>query len=179
MTLLLSSWLTGIVLLACGILMLRPNQNIRSMMMGFPRSKKCSYCFIGLATSWFLWRHVAFLSEADFGNYKLLIGAITLGTAILSFFYVADFLAVRGLAMIILLWSREVLDSAFLQDAESRLFLVSIIYILIVSALYFGAWPYRMRDFLVWLNQRTNRMTVFGWIFSFAGLSILVFSFTY
>ena len=34
---------------------------------------------------WFLWRHVAFLSEADFGNYKLLIGTVALGVAVLSF----------------------------------------------------------------------------------------------
>ena len=152
MTFFQSSIVTGIFLSIFGILIAKSSGQARSFLLGFPRSKKCSLCFVGIATCWFLWRHVAFLSEADFGNYKLLIGGTALGTAILSFIFVPDFLAVRGLAMLILLWSREVLDSAFLQDPASRLVLVTIIYILVVASLYFGAWPYQMRNLLAWLN---------------------------
>ena len=178
MSLLVSSLTTGLALTIFGFLFSRSN-NIRSIILGFPRSKRCSFWFVGISTLWFLGRHVAFLSEADFGNYKLLIGAIALGTGILSFVFVADFLAVRGLAMMILLWSREVLDAAFLNDALSRLILVSVVYILIVLSIYFGAWPYKMRDFLEWLNQRSVRMSAFGWIFTLVGILIISLSFSY
>ena len=148
-------------------------------MLGFPRSELCSYWLVGIATVWFLWRHVAFLSEADFGNYKVLIGAVTIGTAGLSFVFAADFLAVRGLAMVILLWSREVLNSAFLHEVGSRLFLVSIVYILIVLSIYFGAWPYKLRDFIEWLNRKTARITILAWVFNLAGLAIIALAFTF
>ena len=179
MSLFVSSLTTGISLTILGLLVARSNNKVRSLILGFPRSKRCSFWFVGIATFWFLGRHVAFLSEADFGNYKLLIGSIALGTAILSFVFVSDFLAVRGLAMMILLWSREVLDSAFLHDAGSRLVLVSVIYILIACSIYFGAWPYKMRDFIDWLNQRSVRITSIGWIFTWVGLLIISLSFTY
>ena len=83
------------------------------------RSRLLGLWFVGIATVWF-YGDMSFLGEADFGNYKLLIGTVALGTAILSFVFVPDFLMVRGFAMIILLWAREVLDAAF-QDASSRL----------------------------------------------------------
>ena len=135
--------------------------------------------FVGLSTVWFLWRHVAFLSEADFGNYKLLIGTIALGVAILSFVFVPDFLAVRGLAMLILLWAREILDAAFLHESDTRLFLVIVVYFLIVGALYYGAWPYKIRELLEWMNLRASRFIVAGWAFSATGVLILLLSFTY
>ena len=100
------SVITGIILLTLGISLKSSNAKIRNVILSFPRSVKCSAWFVGLSTVWFLWRHVAFLSEADFGNYKLLIGAVALGVAILSFVFVSDFLAVRGLAMLMLLWAR-------------------------------------------------------------------------
>lgn len=179
MSLFQSSLVTGVILSVIGILAIKPNVKVRASFLAFPRSKNLSTIFIGIATAWFLVRHVAFLGEADFGSYKILIGTIALGTSILSFIFVPDFLAVRGLAMIILLWSREVLDSAFLQDASSRLFLVSVIYLLILSSIYFGAWPYKMRDFMEWLMKRNNRISTLGSFLGIAGILIVILSFSY
>lgn len=179
MSLFYSSLITGLILTALGILIVRPSSRFRFSISVFPRSNKCSLWFVGIATFWFLWRHVLFLSEADFGNYKMLIGLIALGTAILSFVFVPDFLAVRGLAMLSLLWSREVLDSAFLQEASTRLLLVSVIYLIIITSIYLGAWPYRMRDFMDWLHSGSGRIKILGWLFSLVGLLIISLSFTY
>jgi hypothetical protein len=179
LTLFQSSLITGFVLSLLGTLLLKPLPRIKSSLLNFPRSKKCSFLFIGIATSWFLWRHVVFLSEADFGNYKLLIGSVALGTAILSFIYVPDFLAVRGLAMVLLLWAREVLDSAFLKDSLSRLFLVTIIYVIIVLSIYFGTWPYKMHEFISWLNRKSGRILLVGWVITLTGITIIILTFTY
>ena len=173
------SIITGLILLTLGISLKSSNAKIRNGILSFPRSVKCSIWFVGLSTVWFLWRHVAFLSEADFGNYKLLIGTLALGVAVLSFVFVSDFLAVRGLAMLILLWAREVLDAAFLHETTSRLFLVAVVYFLIVGALYFGAWPYKIRNLLEWMNIRVSRFNFAGWVFSATGVLILFLSFTY
>ena len=75
-------------------------------------------------------------------------------------------------------YSREVLDSAWLQDSPSRLYLVSITYIIIVAALYFGAWPFRFRDFFVWLDKKEHGVKLLSLSFSMIGLSMLGVSFT-
>ena len=69
------------------------------------------------------------LSEADFGEYRLYIGGIAIFIGVSSYVYVRDFLAVRALCILVLFYSREVLDAAFLQEPVTRLFLVSIIYL--------------------------------------------------
>ena len=89
-----------------------------------------------------------------------------------------DFLAVRSLSILCLFYAREVLDSAWLQDPPARLFLVTITYILIVSALYFGAWPYRFRDFFEWLAENSKRVQILSVLLSIIGLTMLALSFT-
>ena len=179
MSLFQTSLISGLFLSALGFILIIPKASIRSVIIDFPRSKKLSFLFVSFATAWFLWRHVAFLSEADFGDYKLLIGGIALATALLSFYFTPDFLAVRGLSMIVLLWAREVLDTAFLHTSYSRLVLVSTIYLLIIVALYFGAWPYKMRDCLGWFYKEIVRMKFLGGIVFTLGLIITFLSFTF
>ena len=74
--------------------------------LSFPRSTKLSLLFMGLSLLWFLVGHVSNLSEADFGEYKILIGTIGVGIAVGAFFFVNDFLAVRGLSILLLFYSR-------------------------------------------------------------------------
>jgi len=179
MTLFTSSFSTSLVLLALGLLFLVRRNELNTLILNFPRSSKLSYIFITIALLWFLYRHVSNLSEADFGNYKVLIGTISVGIAIGSFFFVRDFLAVRGLAILGLFFSREVLDAAFLEEPQSRLFVVTIIYIIVIAALYFGAWPYRMRDFLEWLYANDLRKKILGFTFSLIGLVIGGIAFSY
>jgi len=179
MTTFAASIATGILLILFGVLIYAPKSNLRSYVLEFPRSNHCSLWLVTLATVWFLWRHIANLGEADFGSYKLLIGGIAVVVAVLSFKYTPDFLAVRGLAMLVLLFSREVLDALFLQEAFTRLFLVTIIYLLIVLALYFGAWPYRMRDCITWLNEKSGRFEALGVFIVFCGILISILSLTY
>jgi len=179
MTLFQASISTGLLLFMFGALLIVKRWNFTSALIRFPRSKLCSYWFVGIATLWFLWRHVAQLSEADFGDYKLFIGMVAVGVAALSFVYVTDFLAVRGWSMLVLLYAREVLDAAFLQEPQSRLLLVLTTYFFIVIALYWGAWPYRMRDWLEWMGKKKHRFSLLGGGFLFAGLLLLILTVTY
>ena len=178
MTLFQASISTGFLLFIFGSLLCMKRWNFSSALIRFPRSKFCSYWFVGIATLWFLWRHVANLSEADFGDYKLLIGMVAVGVEGLSFVYVTDFLAVRGWSMLVLLYAREVLDAAFLQESQSRLLLVLITYFFIVIALYLGAWPYRLRDWIEWMEKK-RRFKMLGGGFVLTGLLLFVLSFTY
>ena len=115
-----------------------------------------------ISLGWFLFRYVQNLSEADFGNYKrywFVAVFIYFG----SFALVKDFLAVRSLSIICLFYSREVLDSAWLQDSPGRLLLLTITYFIIVAALYFGAW-FRFRDF-IWLDKNDYMVKLISLVF--------------
>ena len=153
---------TGICLLALGVFLAWNPAKTEGPAKRFPRSMPLAGVTMTVAASWFLYRHVQHLSEADFGEYKMLIGVITVVLLGLSFKFLPDFLAVRGIATLMLFYAREALDAAFLQEPQSRLFLVSIVYVGIVASLYLAAWPYRLRDFLGWLYSVNLRPRVLG-----------------
>jgi hypothetical protein len=136
--------------------------------------------FFALGTAAFLYR-VVHLSPADFGDYKvfLLVGFSVL--AVLAFFCVPDFLAVRGLAVCVLLGAMPLLDAAFMEyDKPQRLFMVTPIYLIALpSAIWLGAQPWRMRDFLEWLLRPGPRARVCGGILLAYGVVLGAVAFTY
>ena len=178
MTLFTATLGTAVVLLILGIVLFLDNPQVRKVAHSWPRSKNAAIAFMTIGGLWFL-NHVFNLEKADFGDYKhyLMVGFAAVG--ILSFKYLPDFLAVRGLGIIILLAAREVLAAAYMQEPTSRLWLVTLIYILITLTLYVGASPYRMRDFTNWLYEGNSRAKVLGGFLGAYGLVLAGVAFNY
>ena len=172
------SLVTSLLLLTFGLTMWIRRSSICNDMLVFARSNKASALLLTISLAWFLFRYVQNLSEADFGNYKLIIGMVAVFIYFGSFALVKDFLSVRSLSILCLFYAREVLDSAWLQDPPSRLLLVTTIYVIIVLALYFGAWPYRFRDFFEWLNIQEKRVKILATTITCISLALLLVSFT-
>ena len=154
-------------------------QNKNNELSTVLRSPKVTILFLGISLFWFLYRHVQSLGDADFGEYKITIGLIAVFIAVSSYFFINDFLAVRSICILLLFYAREVLDSAFLQEPITRLFLVSVVYFIIVLAIYFGTYPYRLRDFLKWLYTKSNRPIFLGTSLVICSIILLGISFTY
>ena len=178
MTLFQATLSTALFLIAFGGHFLWHGMRSEPSVKAFPRSKVVAFLLLGPATAWFLYK-VTQLGPADFGQYKNLLFAAFLITAVGSFYLVPDFLAVRGLAALILLTAGALLDAAYMQLPTTRLFLVSFVYAAIVAALILGASPYKMRDFLEWLYRKEARPRVFGGVFAAYGLLLLGVAFTY
>ena len=180
MTLAVATLLTAALFLLLGAALLAGSPAVVSIFRGFPRSTSASFLFIGLGTLGFLYR-VAHLSPADFGDYKiyLLVGFSVL--AVLSLFLVPDFLAVRGLAVCVLVGAMPLLDAAYMDyDHPPRLFMVTPIYLIALpAAIWLGAQPWRMRDFLEWLFRRGARARVLGGILLADGVVLGAVAFTY
>lgn len=132
----------------------------------------------GGAVSWFLYE-VATLSDADFGEYKVLLLILFSVVAILAWFYVPDFITFRGEAILLLLLSKLFLDAAYMQPQMSRLFMVSLIYGIIILALIIGTLPYLVRDFVEWLFKTKSRIKVIGSCSFAYGLLLTIIAFTY
>lgn len=173
--------ITGLILLSLGVLLLVSNSAIKSMFKAFPRSRTATVLFFGGGSAWFL-SQVAHMSTADVIGFStptpfvIIFGAL----ALMSFFYLPEFLAVRGLSVLILVGSWPLLMSAYGRyELPERLFLVSVLYVAISLALYLAISPFRMRDFLDWLYRTPGRARVVGGVVAAYGLLLAGVAFTY
>ncbi|ATC63740.1 hypothetical protein CMV30_07125 [Nibricoccus aquaticus] len=181
MSLTTATLLPGIFLIVLGALLLISNSAIVSTLKAMPRSQVASVLFFGGGAVWFAFR-MSGLSEADLilvqSPKPLMIGFSVL--ALLAFFYLPDFLAVRGLSVLMLLAGTPLLGAAFGEYEEpQRLFMVTAVYIGLAAALYLGAVPYRLRDFFQWLFARPGRSRALGGGLLGYGALLAVVAFTY
>ena len=127
----------------------------------FPRSLAWGVALMLLGTAWFLW-NLSQESIADFAALKsplmLAFAAIGLGTC----FFVQDFLAVRGLAVVMLLLARLMVDTG--RPALGRTSWVLVIqcwaYVLVLAGMWFTVSPWRLRDLLEWATANERRVKV-------------------
>lgn len=162
----------AVLLFLFGSALLRSNTSARQSINKILRSRITSFITFGSASIWFLF-HLNQLGDADFGQYKhiliLLFGTI----AILAFFFLPDFLSVRGLSILTLLISWLMLKSAYMEwQYPARILMVGFVYVCIILALYFGTVPYRMRDFIDWLYLGSRRARTLGYFFILYGIAL-------
>jgi hypothetical protein len=181
MSLTLATLLPGLFLTSLGVLFLINNSAIQSTAKALPRSSVGAAVFFGGGALWFVsivWN----LSAADLVIFTtpqpwVLIFA---GLAALAFFYVPDFLAVRGLSVLTLLAGWPLLITAYMEwDKPQRLFMVSAVFVAVSLAIYLGAAPYRLRDFFQWLFSTGGRPRVLGGMLVVYGALLTVVAFTY
>lgn len=173
MSLFFATFLTALILLVCGAVLIWNGPMVGAVARRFPRSQRAAYVTMGLGAAWTLYR-VTQLGEADFGSYRTQIFIGFLALTILAFRFVPDFLSVRGLCVLILLSSDVLLTAAYMRYEEpARLFLVSLVYAMILLALYLAVSPFRVRDFFQWMFARNNRARAVGAVVSMYGLVLL------
>src|SRR5262249_22035765 len=114
-----------------------------------------------------------------FGEYRQYLFAGFTLVALLSFKCVPDFLAVRGLAALILMAAMPLLMAAYMEEPNRRLFMVTFVYFAVAMAIWLGAQPWRLRDFLGWLFARPGRDRAIGSICVGYGVLLAVVAFTY
>ena len=147
----------------------------------FPRSLPWGLALMALGTAWFLW-NLSQESIADFARFKshLFVGfaAIGLGACI----FVQDFLAVRGLAIVLLLLAKLMVDSGrpLLSQTHWVLINQTWAYGLVLAGIWLTISPCRLRDFLAWgtaTPQRTQVACSLGLAFGLfvAALGLTVF----
>jgi hypothetical protein len=122
----------------------------------FPRSLPVGYVLMLLGTAWFVF-NVQRESLADFEGMKpylcVLFVAVGLGTCI----FVTDFLAVRGVAVVLLLLAQAMLDAERWLDTPWRLVIAVWAYLLVVAGMWFTVSPWRLRDLINWNTANEMR----------------------
>jgi len=146
----------------------------------FPRSLPWGIALMMLGTVWFLW-NLSQESIADFAQYKphLMAGFAAVGVG--ACIFVQDFLAVRGLAVVLLLLGKLMVDTG--RPALSQTHWVWVIqvwaYVLVVAGIWLTVSPWRLRDFLAWGTANEQRIKVgcglrlaFGLLVAALGLTV-------
>lgn len=181
MSLFYATLLPGLLLALFGVLLLWDRPGFRATARALPRSPGAAGLLFGAAVLWFLWR-ISRLGEADliFFEKPTLVMAAFGALALLAFFYTPDFLAVRGLCILVLLAAEPLLYAAYMEWSHPwRLLMVTEVYVALALVLYLAAAPYRVRDFLEWLFQRPARPRLVGTVLVALGLATVASAFTY
>lgn len=180
MSLFLATLLPGLFLALLGLLFFWNDPRVRSMAKALPRSQRGAWLFFGAGAAWFIWR-LSRLGEADLiffqspGPVMIAFGVL----AVLAFIYAPDFLAVRGLCVLMLLAAEPLLYAGFMVFKWQVYPYKVAVYLGLIAALYLAAAPYRLRDFFDWLFLRPARARVLGLVLLTYGLATTASAFTY
>ncbi len=122
----------------------------------FPRNTAAGYVLMLLATVWFL----AYLQQesiSDFAAFKPVLFGLFALVGVGACLFVKDFLAVRGLAVLLLLLAKLMTDTARWVDTEWRLVIVTWAYVCVAAGVWFTVSPWRLRDIINWMTANEGR----------------------
>jgi hypothetical protein len=127
----------------------------------FPRSLPAGFFLMALGTLWFLWL-VKREPIADFEAFKPYMLAVFAAGGLATCIYVQDFLAVRGLAIVLLLMAKLMVDTGrpHLGQTPWVLLIQAWAYVLVLAGMWLTISPWRLRDFLNWATANEKRVKV-------------------
>ena len=122
----------------------------------FPRYTPIGWLFTLAATAWFLY-WVKLETVQDFKAMKpflfVLFGGVGLGACV----FVRDYLPVRGLAVLLLLTAKLMVDTARVVETDWRLVIVTWAYVWVFAGMWFTISPWRLRDLILWATASEQR----------------------
>lgn len=125
----------------------------------FPRSLPWGFALMLLGTAWFIY-NLSEESISDFTAYKNVLFLVFAGVGLASCVFVQDFLAVRGLAVVLLLLAKLMVDSGRprLPDTAWVLVIQTWAYVLVLAGMWLTVSPWRLRNFLEWGTANERRV---------------------
>ena len=130
-----------------------------------PRNVPVGVALMLLGTAWFLWI-VNAEPIADFSAYKPIMMTAFAAVGVLTCIFIQDFLAARGLAVVMLLLGKLMLDTGRPHIGQSPFVLViqAWAYVLIIAGMWFTITPWKMRDLIEFATATQNRIRIGSWI---------------
>ena len=168
----------GLFLAAVNLFGLVKPSEFKNVFRKLPRSVPLGYLFMLSATAWFMW-NVSRESLSDFESLKPYLFTLFVGIGVGSCFFVQDFLAVRGLAILMLLLGKLMVDTERWVDTDWRLVIAAWAYLLVAAGMWFTISPWRLRDLFYWATANEKRIRVgsavrfaFGLFVAFLGFKV-------
>lgn len=136
-------------------------QKFAATVRRFPRNLPAGIFLMLLGTAWFVW-NVNREPIADFAAYKSTMLTAFAAIGILSCLFVQDFLAVRGLAVVLLLLAKAMVDTGrpHLGQTPWVLVIQAWAYVLVIAGIWFTVTPWKLRDLLNWATATPARVKI-------------------
>lgn len=179
MSLSLLAILLGTVVCLPQIFGLARPQEFAAVARKFPRNYALGVALMLAATGWFVW-NVNIEPIADFAPIKPHMMAVFAAVGLLSCIFVRDFLAVRGLAVLLLLLAKLMVDTGRPHLGQTPFVLVIQVwaYVLVLAGIWFTITPWKMRDFIEFTTANDTRVRVGSGLRLAFGLFILLLGLT-
>ena len=158
--------------------LVRPAQ-LAAAVRKFPRNLPLGIALMLLGSLWFVW-NVSVEPISDFSVFKPYMMICFGVVGILCCFFVQDFLAVRGLAIMMLLLAKLMVDTGRPHLGQTSWVLVIQIwaYVLVIAGTWFTITPWRLRDFLNWMTATEKRIRIGCYIRLAFALFVLILGLT-
>jgi len=126
-----------------------------------PRNLPVGVALMLLGTAWFLWI-VNQEPIADFSAYKPIMMVAFGAVGFLTCVFVQDFLAVRGLAVVLLLLGKLMVDTGRPHLGATPWVLVIQVwaYVLIIFGMWFTITPWKLRDLIEFATANEKRIRI-------------------
>jgi hypothetical protein len=146
---------------------------------GFHRAVGIGCVLIVLATVWFVY-NLKVESIADFEPMKPYLMMILVALGVGTCLFLQDFIAVRGLAALMLLTAKIMVDAGRPHVDESDFVLVnqSFAYLFVVLGMWLTIAPWRLRDWFNWAASSKGRLQAVSGLVAGVGAFILVLGLT-
>jgi hypothetical protein len=125
----------------------------------FPRDRAIGCILMIVATAWFLY-NLGQERISDFAPYKpyMYVGFTALG--VLTCIFVPDFLAVRGLALLLLLLAKVALDTQRWEETGWKNVITAWAYVWAIAGMWLSVSPWRLRDWIEWNTATEQRVRI-------------------
>lgn len=148
---------------------------VKEWLRAFPRNEKVGIPMVIVAFAWsfVIW---SCMDLGEFFKIERPVQMILIAGCIGVIVYVKEFIAVRSLGFLLILAAAPMLDSAFLQDPTTRLFLVAYAYVIAVMGMFWVGMPWLLRNQINWLLATDHRFRNGAFLGAAYGLLILTFA---
>jgi len=143
----------------------------------FPRNTPVGYPLMVAATVWFIW-NVYQEPIADFAAIKPYLCAFFAAIGVGACLFVKDYLPVRGLAVLLLLMAKLMVDTARWVDTPWRLVITTWAYVWIIAGMWLTISPWRLRDLVNWVTANEARIRRIAAVRAGFGLLVLLLGLT-
>jgi hypothetical protein len=143
----------------------------------FPRRVPYGVVLMLIGTAWFDW-NLSLEQIADFEPYKGFLLFFFGAVGVCACIYVQDFLSVRGLAVVILLMAKTMVDTARWAETRWNLAIVIWAYIWVAAGIWFTIYPWHFRDAVNWETASTGRLRLVSAARVVIGLFVAALGFT-
>lgn len=148
--------LIGAGLVLAHLIGLLHGETVRTWLESFPRSRPMAIFLTTIVSIW-AFGLVSKMDLGEFTPYRRLFMVLVPVSYLLSLKFMDEFLAVRALGMLLLLAAEIPLEAAFLRPEKSRLLLVVLAYVWVISGLFWVGMPYLLRDQIQWVLRGKPR----------------------